>query len=116
MTSSTSSHSIELMRALQEARVRTLELVADLSDEQTLGYPAPRITPAQNVLHTSALSESEENDKVNVTSSSATLSKGLGDAEVPGGTFRLGSTPDVPFVFDNEMWAHPVEVKPFAIS
>jgi iron(II)-dependent oxidoreductase len=39
-----------------------------------------------------------------------------GDAEVPGGTFPLGSAPDEPFVFDNEKWAHPVEVAPFAIA
>jgi iron(II)-dependent oxidoreductase len=30
--------------------------------------------------------------------------------------FELGATPDEPFVFDNEKWAHPVEVRPFAIA
>jgi iron(II)-dependent oxidoreductase len=40
-----------------------------------------------------------------------------GDAKIPGGTFLLGAAPDgEPFVFDNEKWAHPVEVKPFAIA
>ncbi len=39
-----------------------------------------------------------------------------GDAEVPGGTYLLGGTPDLPFVFDNEKWAHPVEVRPFRIA
>lgn len=39
-----------------------------------------------------------------------------GDVEVPGGTFRLGATPDEPFVFDNEKWAHSVEVAPFRIA
>lgn len=39
-----------------------------------------------------------------------------GDAAIPGGTFQLGATPDAPFVFDNEKWAHPVEVKPFRIA
>lgn len=39
-----------------------------------------------------------------------------GDGEVPGGTFRLGATPDLPFVFDNEKWAHPVDVRPFRIA
>jgi ergothioneine biosynthesis protein EgtB len=38
------------------------------------------------------------------------------DAALPGGTFLLGALPDEPFVFDNEKWAHPVEVKPFQIS
>jgi iron(II)-dependent oxidoreductase len=35
---------------------------------------------------------------------------------VPGGTFMLGATPDLPFVFDNEKWSHPVAVAPFAIA
>ena len=39
-----------------------------------------------------------------------------GDAQVPGGTLMLGATPDEPFVFDNEKWAHPVEIEPFAIA
>ena len=39
-----------------------------------------------------------------------------GDAPVPGGVFPLGAWPDEPFVFDNEKWAHPVEVAPFAIA
>jgi iron(II)-dependent oxidoreductase len=38
------------------------------------------------------------------------------DVAVPGDTFLLGALPDEPFVFDNEKWAHPVEVKPFRIS
>ena len=40
----------------------------------------------------------------------------LGDTHVPGGLFVLGSAADRPFVFDNEMGAHEVELKPFAIS
>lgn len=39
-----------------------------------------------------------------------------GDAKVPGGAFQFGATPDAPFVFDNEKWAHPVEVAPFKIA
>ncbi len=39
-----------------------------------------------------------------------------GDAEVPGGDFMLGATKGMGFVFDNEKWAHPVEVSPFEIS
>jgi iron(II)-dependent oxidoreductase len=38
------------------------------------------------------------------------------DVAVPGGTFALGASPDEPFVFDNEQWAHPVEVAPFRIA
>ena len=39
-----------------------------------------------------------------------------GDAEIPGGTFLLGARPEDGFVFDNEKWAHPVEVAPFRIA
>ncbi len=39
-----------------------------------------------------------------------------GDVEIPGGEFMLGATEETPFVFDNEKWAHPVEVEPFRIS
>ena len=38
------------------------------------------------------------------------------DVDVRGGTFMLGASPDEPFVFDNEKWAHPIEVAPFRIS
>ena len=36
--------------------------------------------------------------------------------EIPGGTFLIGANQDFPFVFDNEKWAHPVEVKTFRIA
>lgn len=39
-----------------------------------------------------------------------------GDVDIPGGTFSLGATPDQPFLFDNEKWAHPVAVAPFRIA
>ena len=39
-----------------------------------------------------------------------------GDAEVPGGVLRLGAETDAGFVFDNEKWAHDVEVAPFSIA
>jgi ergothioneine biosynthesis protein EgtB len=38
------------------------------------------------------------------------------DISVPGGSFMLGAPLEEPFVFDNEKWAHPVEVKPFRIA
>jgi gamma-glutamyl hercynylcysteine S-oxide synthase len=39
-----------------------------------------------------------------------------GDAKIPGGTFEMGSSPDAPFLFDNEKWAHPVGVAPFRMA
>lgn len=39
-----------------------------------------------------------------------------GDVQVPGGRFLLGASEQDGFVFDNEKWAHPVEIKPFSIA
>ena len=39
-----------------------------------------------------------------------------GDVEVPGGVWRLGSTPADGFVFDNEKWGHEVDIAPFRIA
>ncbi len=40
-----------------------------------------------------------------------------GDVEIEGGTFELGALEGRwPFVFDNEKWAHPVEVAPFRMA
>lgn len=62
---------------------------------QTLGYGAPAFMRAQQQPGGGPLT---------------------GDAEVPGGTFLLGAPEAAPFVFDNEKWAHPVEVAPFRIA
>ncbi|MDP8981943.1 MAG: SUMF1/EgtB/PvdO family nonheme iron enzyme [Acidobacteriota bacterium] len=39
-----------------------------------------------------------------------------GDVEIEGGTYMLGAVPGDEFVFDNEKWAHPVSVAPFAMA
>jgi gamma-glutamyl hercynylcysteine S-oxide synthase len=64
---------------------------------QTLGYAAPRLA----------------NDQAARAASGGPFP---GDVEVPGGTFVIGATADFPFVFDNEKWAHAVEIKPFRIA
>src|SRR5262249_55053055 len=93
---------------LQRAQGRELLYLAlytvfheDMHDEaftytrQTLGYPPPPLP---------------------VTRPRTEAGPWPGDAEVPGGAFLLGATSDEPFVFDNEKWAHRVEVKPFRIA
>src|SRR5215470_9646294 len=75
---------------------------------QTLGYPAPRITSAADRLRTEAEADGERDGKMAAALLPPPFMKELGDAEVPGGTFMLGSDPETPFAFDNEMWAHPV--------
>ena len=65
---------------------------------QTLGYTQPPIANARQT--PIEVDESYE----------------LHDVAIPGGTTMLGATRDMPFVLDNEKWAHPVEIKPFRIS
>ena len=64
---------------------------------QTLGYPAPSFT---------------------TTTATLNLRNGScpGDVEIPGGKCLIGATQETPFVFDNEKWAHEIEVKPFRIA
>jgi iron(II)-dependent oxidoreductase len=59
---------------------------------QTLGYPAPAAA---------------------VAVPAATIE---GDASIDGGTLMLGATPREGFVFDNEKWAHRVDVAPFRMA
>ena len=65
---------------------------------QTLGYPAPHLP-----------------DRPEAEPAEGNTPLG-GDVPVAGGAFRLGAEPDGSFVFDNEKWAHPVELRPFAIA
>jgi iron(II)-dependent oxidoreductase len=73
----------------------------DMHDEaftytrQTLGYPAPKLATGGRADAAGPLP---------------------GDVRVPGGVVPLGAEPGEPFVFDNEKWAHEVDVKPFAIA
>jgi iron(II)-dependent oxidoreductase len=39
-----------------------------------------------------------------------------GDVEVPGGPHLLGALRSDPFAYDNEKWAHPVQVAPFSMA
>ena len=78
---------------------------------QTLGYPAPRFKVVDEI------ARAQSNKRANGDLRNHQRSRDeLGDALVPGGAFVVGSTPGKRFVFDNEMSAHEVEVRPFAIS
>jgi iron(II)-dependent oxidoreductase len=73
----------------------------DMHDEaftitrQTLSYPAPLVAESGPAKAAGPLP---------------------GDVPIEGGTFQLGATSREPFVFDNEKWSHPVEIRPFAIA
>lgn len=67
---------------------------------QTLEYPPPGLDGLSNT----APGEADEAGPL------------PGDVEVDGRVFVLGATGSEPFVYDNEKWGHPVEVRPFAIA
>ena len=77
----------------------------DMHDEaftwarQTLAYPTPSFAP--------------EGPRAGRVAGGGSLD---GDAVIPGGAFRLGSKPDDAFVFDNEKWAHDIDVAPFRMA
>jgi iron(II)-dependent oxidoreductase len=47
---------------------------------------------------------------------SAASAESAGDISIPGGRYLLGAAREPGFVFDNEKWEHPVEVRPFRIG
>jgi len=63
---------------------------------QTLGWPAPRRLMASRV--------------------AGDAGSWPGDAELPGGDFRLGAFASDDFVFDNEKWAHRAYLAPFRMA
>ena len=67
---------------------------------QNLGYPPPVL---------SGLTDAEPPEGVGAAAPT-------GDVEILGGRFALGARMSDPFVYDNEKWAHVVEVAPFAIA
>jgi iron(II)-dependent oxidoreductase len=70
---------------------------------QTLGHPAPKISgpPGDGGQGHRGQAEAGPLD---------------GDVEISGATFLLGATRGAPFAYDNEKWAHPVRVAPFAMA
>ena len=64
----------------------------------TLGYPEPRKNSNSG------------------NSKPARGSAVAGDVVVPGGAFLAGAATGEQFVFDNEKWSHPVELREFAIA
>jgi len=105
----------ETVRYMEDVRDRVLDHInrdpyfvllsvfhEDMHDEaflitrQTLGYPLPpslRVTDAP---------------PVNVSAA--------GDISIPGGDYKIGSSADEGFIFDNEKWAHSANVRSFRIA
>ena len=79
---------------------------------QTHGYVRPVLTSSRRRQVAARVL-----GRMEVSQTQITRSESLpGDVVIPGSVFRLGATRDEPFVFDNEKWAHEVELQPFAIA
>ncbi len=79
----------------EDMHIETLQHI-----RQTFAYPAPKLTTQENQDEVLGIDEDFKQH----------------DVEIPGGTFMLGASPEMPFVLDNEKWAHPVEIEPFNIA
>lgn len=71
---------------------------------QTLGYPAPQIDMPRHQAPSDTLASATPEEDKSV------------DIDFAGGEFQLGAAPETEFCFDNEKWAHPVSVEPFAMA
>ncbi len=109
------------MRNVRDAVIETIES-GELSHEQIY---LVRYTVFHEDMHTEAFTYTRQtlgyrppqfSESVNPFNEDWMDNTLPGDVEIPGGTFLLGAEQDEEFVFDNEKWAHPVEVKPFAIA
>jgi len=69
---------------------------------QTLGYPAPDLAAAGLTVEPPPVPGAAD--------------RMTGDVRIEGGTYELGAPRDLPFVFDNEKWAHPVTVETFRMA
>ncbi len=106
--SSVLQHELELLRNIElDNYAKYFYLLAlfheDMHNEafictrQTLSYPKPNFINVQNLNENGSTIKHQ-------------------DISIPGGTFMLGAERNDEFIFDNEKWAHKVNVAAFKIS
>lgn len=107
---------LDYMRRVEDAMVERLAGRAPDAEESYL-Y---RLTTFHEDMHDEAFTYSRQTLGYPAPDFGAAAKPGAGplpgDVAVPGGTITLGSRPAGRFVFDNEKWAHPVELAPFRIA
>ncbi len=84
---------------------------------QTHGFSAPHLGPDDGAAEAALGSHSTKGEDLipSIVSSPKPVSS-PSDVSLPGVKFSLGAERDAAFVLDNEKWAHPVELAPFAIA
>jgi len=109
---------------LQNVLVKTLDRLAREPDNESLAYFV-RLATLHEGMHAEALHYTHQThgyaEPLRKSGSGTDFTGKLVPdpdfLEFAGGSFRLGAERDEQrFVFDNEKWAHDVEVKPFAIA
>jgi len=111
------AHTIEYMDRVHHALIRRLDHEPDATEKYFY-----QLTIFHEDMHTEALIYTRQTlgypPPVFAGRSGQTQAVGAlpDDVTVAGGTLQLGAEPNQGFVFDNEKWAHPVEVAPFRIA
>ncbi len=111
----------ECLAYVSEVRDGVLELLEEEREDERLRYYI-EYSVHHEYMHTEALTYTRQALGYSLPNLSvpngieASTGAASGDALIEGGVHLLGSQRDSEFCFDNEKWAHPVEVKPFRIS
>ena len=111
---------LDYMNDVLERCVARLDHTVELSAEEFYFY---WLTTFHETMHAEALAYTRQTlgyqaPPCSVEAATAHIGNGVcpGDVEVPGGTVMIGASKDFAFVFDNEKWAHEVEIRPFRIA
>jgi iron(II)-dependent oxidoreductase len=111
----------ECLAYVSEVRDGVLELLEEERDDERLRYYI-EYSVHHEYMHTEALTCTRQALGYSLPNLSvpngieASTGAASGDALIEGGIHLLGSQRESEFCFDNEKWAHPVEVKAFRIS
>jgi iron(II)-dependent oxidoreductase len=103
-------------RYMQEVLERVRERLSREPENAALAYYA-RLCAFHEDMHAEAFHYTHQTLGYPDPVGEAPAARGVdGDAEIEGGFAELGSRPEAGFVFDNEKWAHEVEVAPLRIA
>ncbi|MBX3666219.1 MAG: ergothioneine biosynthesis protein EgtB [Burkholderiales bacterium] len=106
------------LRYLSEVRMGTAGLLQGAIDADTAYFVT--LSAMHEQMHAEALTYTRQtlgHPAVQAITALAQDSQDCaGDVEISGGRFSPGALPDDGFVFDNEKWAHPLEIPPFRMA
>ena len=110
----------DLLVYLEEVQERVLALLlSDVLDKQALDVV--RLVLFHEYMHCEALNYTRQTlgyaaPPAKCRAVRPPIGEDIADVLFPGGTHLLGAAEDVAFAFDNEQWAHAVELRPFRMA